>query len=455
MASQGRACACLLCLVWTAGHLGAQVIERLSVDSAGFEAANGGGVTESKRVASADGRFVVFGSDSGNLVVDDTNGMQDVFLRDRVLGTTVRISVNKDDGGDASGASDHPVISENGRFIAFRSTADDLVEGDGNGMMDIFAWDSVTGSMTRVSVAVGGGDPNGASNLPSISGDGRYVTFISAATNLVAGGANDNQDVYVYDQFLAETTLVSVRPGGVRTDGSSRHPVLSADGRHIAFSCIDDGLVPGDTNSQRDIFVSDLESGTIERVSVSTTGGEGDAQNGAPSISADGMVVAWWSRATNLVEDDTNGQDDILVHDRVAGTTTRVNVSSSGAQAEGGGSWHVSISDDGRFVAFCSDAHNLVDDDTGLAGGVFSHDRWTGITRRHSVTRTGEEGWDYSRRPGLTADGAFVVFESGASNFVPDDTNAAQDVFIAWGPATVCCDDFESGDLTGWSSATN
>lgn len=144
--------------------------------------------------------------------------------------------------------------------------------------------------------------------------------------------------------------------------------------------------------------------------------------------------MAWWSRATELVEGDTNGEDDIFVRDRVAGTTTRVNVSSAGEQAEGGGSWQVTISDDGRYVAFCSNADNLVAGPHEQQGGVFSHDRLTGITRRHSSTRSGREASDYSRRPSLTADGAYVVFESGAADLVPGDGNAAQDVFIAWGP---------------------
>lgn len=446
---------CTACLIVTSPVVHAQVIERVNVASSGAEADLGGGLPQSKRVASADGRFVVFASDSGGLVEDDFNGQRDVFLRDRTLGTTIRVSVNKDNGGDAWGRSDFPAISNSGRFIVFESDAGDLVDGDENGLRDIFVWDRVEGSATRVSVAADGGDPEGESESSSISADGRFVAFSSTATNLVSETVNSNRDVYFYDRLLTQTTLVSRRPGGVPTEGVSSHPVISADGRHVAFASRDTGLVADDSNSSQDVFVCDLDSREIQRVSISTAGDEGSPGNGAPSISADGMVVAWWSRSTNLVEGDTNGADDILVRDRVAGTTTRVSVSSTGEQAEGSGSWHASISADGRFVAFCSDAHNLVDDDTGLAGGVFSHDRLTGLTRRHSVTMSGEEAWDYSRRPSLTPDGAFMVFESGASNFVPDDTNATQDVFIAWGPAMVWCDGFESGELEGWSSATN
>jgi Tol biopolymer transport system component len=250
----------------------------------------------------------------------------------------------------------------------------------------------------------------------------------------VAAGANTNGDIYLYDRALDRMTKVTVRDDGTLTELNSWLPAISADGRHVAFVSGDGGLVEDDVLSPQDVFVYDLDSDTMERVSIATDGTEGTGRNGPPSLSADGSVVAWWSRATELVPDDTNGQDDIFVRDRQAGTTTRINVSSAGEQAEGGGSWHASISDDGRFVAFCSDAKNLVSDDSGIAGGVFSHDRLTGVTRRHSETLTGGEATAYSRRPTLTPDGAYVVFESGAPNLVDGDTNATQDVFIAWGP---------------------
>jgi Tol biopolymer transport system component len=428
-----------------------QVVERVSVDSQETQADFGGTIPLSKRVSDAEARYIVFASDSDDLVADDLNGQRDVFLRDRVLGTTVRISVNKDTGGDANGESDNPVISGSGRFISFASTADDLVEGDGNGLYDVFLYDRVGDEMTRVSQAWGGGDANGESNRPSISYDGRYLTYSSTATNLVAAGANTNVDIYVFDAFLSATTKVSVRPGGVWTENNSWQPVISADGRHVAFTSGDDGLVAGDHISPQDIFVCDLDTGTIERVSVSTAGGEGTDRNGVASISSDGSVLAWWSRATELVDDDTNGEDDIFVRDRTAGTTTRVNVSTAGAQSAGGGAWHVSISDDGRFVAYTSDASNLVDDDTNGEGDIFSYDRSTGITRRHSVTMAGVEGLAYSNAASLSPDGAFVIFRSGAANLVENDTNLAEDVFIAWGPATVFRDGFEDGSLIVWS----
>jgi Tol biopolymer transport system component len=277
------------------------------------------------------------------------------------------------------------------------------------------------------------------------------VAFTSNATNLVSEGANTNADTYVRDLFLGETTKATYRPGGVLTESNSWRPVISADGRHVVYTSADDGLVPGDLISPQDVFVTDLDTGVIERVSISSTGGEGTARNGAAAVSADGRIVVFWSRATELVAGDTNGQDDIFVRDRDAGTTTRVNLSPGGDEASGGGSWHVTISDDGRFVAYTSDATNLVDGDANGEGDVFSFDRETGISRLHSLTMSGDQGLAYSNAPALTPDGRFVVFRSGAANFVTDDTNLAEDVFVAWGPATVCVDGFETGDLVVWN----
>ena len=446
-------------VVVTAGVLAnpvsAQVIERISVDSNENQGTGASWVPQSTRVVSTDGRFVVFSSDADDLVANDTNGVSDVFLRDRLLGTTVRISVNKDDGGDASGPSDTPSINSTGRFIAFASLAGDLVEGDNNVYLDVYVYDRIADVMTRASVAATGGEPNGDSKDPFLSGDGRYVSFSSSATNLVPEGANTNVDIYVRDLFLEETTKVSVRPGGVFTEANSWNPAISADGRHVAFTSGDDGLVPDDVTGPQDVFVRNLDTWAIERVSVSTAGDESNARNGVAAISADGGVVAWWSRADNLVDGDSNGQDDIFVRDRVAGTTNRVNISSEGEQAIGGGSWHVTITDDGRFVVFLSDAGNLVDDDLNGFGDVFSHDRETGIIRRHSLTPSGVGGDNYSRCPSVTPDGKYIAFESLASDFVADDDNLAQDAFLAWGPVVVLVDGFESGDTTRWSAAVS
>jgi Tol biopolymer transport system component len=421
----------------------AQAVERISVDSNGYQGDGASWVPQSTRVISDNGRFVVFSSDAGNLVANDSNNVSDVFLRDRVLGTTTRISVNKDDGGDASGESHTPSIDSSGRFIAFASLAGDLVEGDNNGYLDVYVYDRIAAHMIRASVADSVGEPNGDSKDPYISGDGRIVAFSSSATNLVAEGANANVDIYVRNLNLDETIKVSVRPGGVFTDLNSWNPAVSADGTHVVFTSGDGGLVPGDIEGPQDVFVRNLDTWDIERVSVSSGSVESNGRNGVGAINADGSVVAWWSRASNLVNDDDNGQDDIFVRDRIADTTTRINVSSAGEQATGGGSYHVSITDNGRFVVFMSDAGNLVDDDNNERGDIFSHDRLTGITRRHNLTPNGAGGNDYSRAPSVSPDGMYIAFESLASDFVAGDDNLAQDVFIAQGPEVIMVDGFE------------
>lgn len=430
----------------------AQVFERISLDSGLNQAHGASSVTVSKDAVSDDGRYVVFSSLADNLVAGDLNGASDVFLRDLELDSTVRISVHKDTGGDVTGSSENPAISADGRYVLFNSDAADLVAGDSNGVFDVFLFDTQTGMMERISVAADGGEPNGTSTRPSISADGRYVAFSSSASNLVSGGANTNVDIYVRDRSLATTVKVSERHDGSLTENNSWAPVISANGRHVAFVSGDNDLVPGDVTGPQDVFVRNFDTWGIERVSLSTAGVESNARNGVAVVSADASVVAWWSRADNLVAGDDNLQDDIFVRNRAAGTTTRVNVSSTGAQASGGGSWHTSITDDGRFVVFLSDASNLDDGDVNGTGDIFSHDLLTGITRLHSLTPTGQGGNAYSRSPSVSADGLYIAFESGATDLVADDDNLEQDVFLAWGPAMVLTDGFESADCSQWSA---
>jgi Tol biopolymer transport system component len=225
--------------------------------------------------------------------------------------------------------------------------------------------------------------------------------------------------------------VVSVSTTGERGSGSSSDPSLSADGRFVAFTSWARNLVPGDTNDAGDIFVRDRSAGTTEIVSVSSSGDQGNADSYLPCISSDGRFVAFGSRATNLVADDTNGVSDVFVHDRVAGTTERVSVSSGGLQADDA-AWPPSISGDGRYVAFPSRATNLVPDDTNGAYDVFVHDRLTRTTQRVSVTSAGEQGnrESYCGEYAVSADGRYVVFSSRADNLVPGDFNEVSDVFV-------------------------
>lgn len=381
---------------------------------------------------SADGRFVAFDSYATNLVAGDKSQTSRVLVHDRSTGTTK--VVNATGGGlPAAGASVSAALTEDGRYVAFASDAGNLVPGDTNLFRDIFVRDLRTGKTERVSVHSNGIEAvNGHSSSPSISADGRYVAFESAAINLVGGDTNGLIDIFVHDRETHATIRVNVSTERYQAFGGySYYPSISADGRYVAFVSEATNLVPGDTNKSADIFVHDRVKGATTRVNVATGGAE--AVGGAstqPVISADGRYVAFASEATNLVPGDTNGFADIFVHDRVTGATQRVTLAAGGAQAVGGHSFYPSISADGRFIAFLSDATNLVANDTNSSWDIFVHDRQAGATERASVASGGAQADAGSARPSISADGRYVAFESGAMNLVPDDTNNVVDVFV-------------------------
>jgi Tol biopolymer transport system component len=287
----------------------------------------------------------------------------------------------------------------------------------------------------RVSLGPGGIEGNNASNAPSISGDGRHVAFKSNATNLVASDGNGFIDIFVHDRQTGETTRVSVDSNGVEANNASTNPSISGDGMHVAFESIADNLVAGDTPFPfgfPDIFVHDLQTGETTRVSVDSTGGEGDGPSFNPSISEDGRYVAFDSDA-DLVLPDVWGVYEIYVHDLQTGETTRVSVDSTGTQGDNH-SYSPSISSDGKFVAFQSDATNLVGvgNDTNGSTDIFVHDLQTGETTRVSVDSTGTQGDNHSYSPSISSDGKFVAFQSDADNLigVGNDTNGSTDVFV-------------------------
>jgi Tol biopolymer transport system component len=218
---------------------------------------------------------------------------------------------------------------------------------------------------------------------------------------------------------------VSLGPGGVQANGESSRPALSADGRFVAFDSEADNLVSGDTNGTTDIFVRDRKTGTTTRVSLGPHGAQANGGSGDSSLSADGRYVAFDSGASNLVPGDTNEVHDVFVRDRKTGKTARVSVGPRGAQANNV-SFDPSISADGRFVVFYSNASNLVPGDTNDTWDVFVHDRKTGRTTRASLF--GQSTITF--RPAISADGRYVAFSSEAGNLVPGDTNGVRDVFV-------------------------
>jgi Tol biopolymer transport system component len=411
--------------------LGVKTMLLLSVTSDG---AQGNDESFSPSI-SADGRFVAFHSDASNLVPEDTNGSPDVFLHDRLTGVTEIVSVASD-GTHGDSTSKDPSISADGRLVAFWSYAGNLVAGDTNMLVDIFVHDRQTGETTRVSVTNIGGQSCG--DHPSISADGRFVAFQSICTNLVPHDNNYWSDVFVHDRQTGATEIVSISSDGIQGNGESGSPVISADGRLVAFESTSDNLVPEDTNAAKDLFVRDRQAGSTERVSVASDGTQSNESCGysacSLSISANGRFVAFQSIASNLVPGDTNDWTDVFVHDRQTGETTCVSIGIHGAQGNDVSS-NPFISPDGRYVAFDSIASNLVPGDSAYYYDVFVHDRQTRVTTRVSVNIDDEEGNGYSRHPKISANMQWIAFCSDASNLVPGDTNGYQDIFEAeWVP---------------------
>ncbi len=324
---------------------------------------------------SADGRYLAFDSWSADLVPGDTNKGQDVFVRDLVAGTTVRVSVSSD-GSQAATGGWLAAISSDGSTVAFAATSPDLVAGDTNKRSDIFVHDLVTGETARVSVGPGGRQANGDSTQPAVSADGSVIAFYSAATNLVRGDTNEVLDLFVHDRATGETTRVSVASDGTQGNGhagpatscvtgsdgwtqcsAGEPPALSGDGQLVVFASDATNLFPGDRNAVADVFLHDRFTGETTLLSRRPDGTQADGMSYEPVISADGSVVAFTTGATNLEARDTNGEGDVFIVELATGNLVRVSTDSSG-NAVGGS--QPALSRDGRVVAFLTTVTDLV-----------------------------------------------------------------------------------------------
>ena len=395
----------------------------------------GGQADSSSREAAlnSDVRFVAFQSAATNLVPGDQNGRDDIFVRDRMTGTTQRVSVSSS-GVEATSYSVNPTLTGDGRFVAFSSSSTNLVPGDMNDTDDIFLHDRQTGTTELVSVANNETQLSSQSFGPaSLSADARFVTFHS--------GFN----VFVRDRMLGVTEKMDEGSGGSDL-GYASDPDITGDGRFVAFKL-------GSISSSQ-IHLRDRQTGQIELVSVNDSGETGVGTSVTPELSADARFVTFSSNATNLEAGDTNVQRDVFVRDRMAGTTRLVSVATNGTQGLQGSDLPA-INADGRFIAFRSSAPNLVAGDTNDTTDVFVHDRDPGPptptptpcetctptptatpgvpprgTTRVSVASDGTQANGYSAVPDINGDGRFVTFFSFATNLVPNDTNAASDIFL-------------------------
>lgn len=359
-----------------------QGTQRVSVDSAGIE----GNRLSNAPSISLDGRYVAFFSEAQNLVAGDSNGNPDVFVHHWVSGLTTRVSVTSA-GVQGNHYSQDPSLSLNGKFIAFASLADNLVAGDFNNRVDVFVHDMQSGVTERVSVDSNGVEAVfGDSLQPSISVDGRYVAFESAATNLVAGDSNGVADVFVHDRQTGITERVSVDSAALQANGASTEPSITGGGRWIAFTSTADNLVPGDLNQSTDVFVHDRQLGTTVRASVDALGQEGATGSRGASLAALGPYLTF-ETTDALVPWDVNGVRDVYFRDLEVGVTSRVSVDALGLQASAK-SLASSICQHGRFVAFSSCANDLVADDLNGKQDVFVCTLWTG-SGDHSIRLLG------------------------------------------------------------------
>lgn len=340
---------------------------------------------------------------------------------------TTRVNVGPG-GAEAHGESERTEISADGRFVLFSSLASDLVTGDLNQCRDAFVHDRKTGMTSRVSVDSFGVEGNDDSFPSSLSADGRFVAFYSGATNLVAGDTNGNKDVFVHDRETGATTRVSVSSMGVESDGRSERPSLSADGRIVAFQSIATNLVPNDTNGAQDVFVHDRHTGMTRRVSISNRGAQGNQDSGGAAVSGNGEYVAFHSSAGNLVAGDGNYETDCFVHHLPTGTVELISNDPILGPGNGASVWP-SISFDGNRIAFESDATSW-DNGTNQARDIFYYSREYGHLRRASQTTNGTQGNSGSTRAMISADGDWCVFQSSADNLVAMDTNGNWDVFM-------------------------
>jgi hypothetical protein len=351
------------------------------------------------------------------------------------------IGVNLLISQSSAGVLGHPgsagaSISADGKRVAFFSPVGNLVPGDNNATDDVFIRDWESGQTKRISVSSAGAQGNGRSWWSEISDNGRFVVFSSEATNLVLTDTNTVRDIFLRDLVTDSTVRVSTSFTGTQANNLSVYGSVSADGKMVAFSSLASNLVSGDTNVKQDIFVKNMETGALKRISVNNSGtqGNGDSQN--PSISGDGNFVAFESTASNLVDNDANGNLDVFVYDLQTDTIQCASVRytdglpSNSASYLGLSRAMSNLSFDGSAVAFISYSSNLVSGDTNGKIDAFVRDLELDYTERVSVSSTDVQGDQVSDQVTISSDGQVVAFASLASTLESGDTNSVYDIYL-------------------------
>jgi len=386
-----------------------------------------------------DGRFAAFITDTNGIVPEDCNFLSDVYFRDLLTGEVTLISRSLE--GEAGNGESYGIsISQDGRYVTFVSDASDLVLDDTNEASDVFVHDLLTGDIRRLSVDSNGLQGDGDSYSASISADGYYLTFESEASNLSEGDDNYANDVFLHNLISGATQLISRSTAGIQGNGGAWSPVMSSNGRYIAYSSESNNLVADDHNCESDIFLFDAVTGETRRVSIGMGGEEPEERSFISSISSDGRFIAFDSYADNLVANDHNERLDAFVFDAQTNTTILISANMEG-ESGNHNSYEPFVSADGRFVVFGSNANDLVLGDPDFGNDVFIRDLQTGTTRLLSVNINGSKG-NYGSFPSwISPDGRFIVFNSGAFNLVEGDVAAGpgningSNFFLAVNPA--------------------
>ncbi|MBB3020518.1 Tol biopolymer transport system component [Microvirga lupini] len=404
----------------------ASIVKRVSVTGDGAEANERSGAS----AFSADGRYAFFESRASNLDAEAGPLDWDIFRKDLVTGEVVRISTNT--AGDmGNGDSFSARFSADGRYAVFTSRADNLVAGDVNGKADIFLKDLVTGQVTLVSTDGNRWQVSGDSGQALISPDGRYVVFESDAPDLVPNDTNNAHDIFIKDLFTGAVARLSTSKAGEGGNGASRSAQISPDGRYVLFESSASNLVSGDDNGNADVFLKDVLTGEIRRISTDISGAEGNGYSYQARFSADGRSVVFTSSASNLVSGDTNGDYDVFQRDLATGAIVRLSTSGTGIEVHGW-SEEPRLSQDGRYLFFASTANDVVPGGgDGTVYNLFRKDLLTGEVVRLS---TSPEGLPADGHTGygidVSPDGRYVLVGSWASNLVPGDTNGMYDTFL-------------------------
>jgi Tol biopolymer transport system component len=419
-----RAAPAVLAAAASAGALAATlevgVLEMASVTHLGTP---GLGTSGEPALGGAGGRFVAFSTDAALLPGEEFNGSFHVYLRDLAAGTTVLVSSNPE-GVRGNSHSFTPNVSANGRYVLFLSEATDLVAGEEEPTEfdQAYLADLRTGEIRRISDATGGGPGNGDSNTAgaSLSPNGRWAAFSSGATDLVEDEAPlDGENLFLHDRVRGTVRRVTEGADGHGIPGTANTPSVTPNGRWVSFNATGTGLVPDGAGGFHQAYLADLRRGTVERLSSAEGGGPGGHHSAGAVVTPNGRIAAFYSHATNLPGTGENGiQADVLVLDRRTGAYAEASRGPAG-EAGSGHSYSPALSPDGRHVAFYSTSANLVAGDGNGVADVFLRDLRAGTTRRVSEAADGTsgDGESYLTAAGLSADGKWLAFASSSTTF--------------------------------------